>query len=36
MPLALAAVALGSVATAVQRIIIAYRRLGAETQEATS
>lgn len=35
MPFALAVVAVGSVATAVQRIIIAYRRLGAETQEAT-
>ena len=35
MPAALAVVALGSVATAAQRIIIAYRRLGAEPEEAT-
>jgi phosphatidylglycerophosphate synthase len=35
MPLALALVAVGSLATAVQRIIIAYRRLGAEAEEAT-
>jgi phosphatidylglycerophosphate synthase len=34
MPLALALVALGSVATAVQRIIIAYRRLGEAREEA--
>jgi len=34
MPLALCLVAIGSVATAVQRIIIAYRRLGAEPEEA--
>jgi phosphatidylglycerophosphate synthase len=34
MPLALALVALGSVATAVQRIIMARRRLGAEGEEA--
>jgi phosphatidylglycerophosphate synthase len=34
MPLALAIVALGSVATAVQRIIMARRRLGAEGEEA--
>jgi CDP-diacylglycerol--glycerol-3-phosphate 3-phosphatidyltransferase len=33
MPLALAVVALGSVATAVQRIIIAQRRLGAEAED---
>ena len=33
MPLALAIVALGSVATAVQRIIIAHRRLGAELED---
>jgi phosphatidylglycerophosphate synthase len=35
MPLALAILAVGSVATAVQRIIIAHRRLGAEAEEAT-
>ncbi len=35
MPLALAIVAVGSVATAIQRIIIVYRRLGAEPEEAT-
>jgi CDP-diacylglycerol--glycerol-3-phosphate 3-phosphatidyltransferase len=35
MPAALVVVALGSVATAAQRIIIAYRRLGAEPEEAT-
>jgi phosphatidylglycerophosphate synthase len=33
MPLALALLAVGSVATAIQRIIIAYRRLGAEAEE---
>ena len=33
MPLALAVVALGSVATAAQRIIIAQRRLGAEAED---
>ncbi|HEY8122152.1 MAG TPA: CDP-alcohol phosphatidyltransferase family protein [Myxococcota bacterium] len=33
MPLALAGIALGSVATAIQRIIIAHRRLGAEPEE---
>jgi phosphatidylglycerophosphate synthase len=36
MPLALALVAMGSVATAAQRIIIAYRRLGAEPEEVAS
>jgi phosphatidylglycerophosphate synthase len=35
MPLALVILAVGSVATAVQRIIIAYRRLAAEAEEAT-
>jgi phosphatidylglycerophosphate synthase len=35
MPLALALVALGSVATAVQRIIIAQRRLGAAPEDGT-
>ncbi len=35
MPLALAIVAVGSLTTAVQRIIIAYRRLEADPQEAT-
>ena len=33
MPLALVLIALGSVATAAQRIIIAHRRLGAEPKE---
>lgn len=33
MPVALAIVAIGSVATATQRIIIVYRRLAAETEE---
>ena len=33
MPLALAVVAVGSVATAAQRIIIAWRRLGAEAED---
>jgi phosphatidylglycerophosphate synthase len=33
MPLALSVVALGSVATAAQRIIIAHRRLGAEAED---
>ncbi len=33
MPLALAAVALGSVATALQRMVLAYKRMGALAQE---
>lgn len=36
MPAALLVVAAGSVATAVQRIIMAYRRLGAEAEEGVS
>jgi hypothetical protein len=35
MPAALTLIAVGSVATAVQRIIIAYRRLGADPEEGT-
>ena len=36
MPLALSVVAVGSVATSVQRIIIAYRRLSSESPSAES